>query len=287
MQLHVIGTGCPQPTAEHYGSAFLLDLGAEMVMVDCGPATTYKMARMGIAPGRVGHVFLTHHHFDHSVDFPCFALTRWDLSKGTEPALEVYGPPPTEAFVERLLGEEGAFAADWRARIEHPASHACHQMRGGKLPRPAPAVAAKDVGPGHVAATDSWSAAAARVHHVEPGLESLVYRFETEQGSILFCGDCADCPELREIARRVDTLVIACTYFKGTRMAPALTDVITGTAAAAEIAQEAGVRRVVLTHVSPNFAKPGVKERAVAEVARSYDGDIVFPGEMCTIDLGG
>ena len=139
MQLHVIGTGCPQPTPEHYGSAFLLDLGADMVMVDCGPATTYKMATMGIAPGRVGHVFFTHHHFDHNVDFPCFALTRWDQSKGTEPALEVYGPPPTEAFVERLLGEEGAFAADWRSRIEHPASHACHKMRGGKLPRPAPA----------------------------------------------------------------------------------------------------------------------------------------------------
>ena len=98
MRLHVLGGGCPQPTPERYGSSFILEVGADPVMVDCGPGTTCKMARMGIMPNQVGHVFLTHHHFDHNVDLPCLALTRWDLSKGAEPPLEVYGPPPTHAF---------------------------------------------------------------------------------------------------------------------------------------------------------------------------------------------
>lgn len=285
MRLHVLGSGCPAPAAERYGSAFILETAEGLVMVDCGPATTYKMARMGIALGQVGHVFLTHHHFDHNADFPCFALTRWDQSIGDGPPLQVYGPPPTRTFVDRLLGEDGAFADDWRSRVAHTASHECHRQRGGSLPRPPPAVEAHDVGPGKVAETDAWAATAARVHHVEPGLESLAYRFDSDEGSIVFAGDCGDCPELRQLAQGVDTLVVACTHFGQPESRLAITDVITGTPEVAGIACEAGVGRVVLTHASPNFFRPGMKERAVAEIGRAYNGGIMFPDELTTIPL--
>jgi len=284
MKLHILGSGCPAPTPEQYGSSFLLEAGHEFIMVDCGPGTTYKMARMGLPLKQVGHLFLTHHHFDHNVDFPCFALTRWDQCIGPEPVLEVYGPPPTEEFVERLLGERGAFFVDWHARIKHPASHECHTQRGGELPRPAPSVRAKDVQPGKIAETDRWVASAERVHHVEPWLESLAFRFDTDEGSILFASDCGDCRELRELAKGADTLVLACTYF-GSAISPPLADVITGTDQVVGIANEAGAKRVILTHVSPNFSRPGIKERAVATVARSYEGEIVFPAELTTVDL--
>ena len=285
MKLHVLGSGCPQPTREAYGSAFILELGGDSLMVDCGPGTTYKMGLMGIKTTQVGTVFLTHHHFDHNGDFPCFALTRWDQCTGGEPPLRVFGPEPTRVFVDRLLGPEGAFFPDWHSRVEHPASHACHTQRGGSLPRPAPTVAASDVGPGMVAEGDGWAATAARVHHVEPGLESLAYRFECDEGSILFAGDCGDCRELRELALGADTLVLACTHFGRGRMAHAIADVITGTTEVAGIATGAGSGRVVLTHVSPNFSLPGVKEGAVADVARHYGGSIVFPAELSTVDL--
>jgi len=282
MRLHVLGGGCPQPTHERYGSAFLLETGADGILIDCGPATTFKMARMGIMPAKVGHVFLTHHHFDHNVDFPCFALTRWDLSKGTEPPLKVYGPPPTRTFVERLLGKEGAFFDDWNSRIKHPVSQAIHKRRGGVLPRPAPAIEAKDVGPGTIAKSDSWVATAARVHHVEPWLESLAFRFDTDQGSIVFAGDCGDCEALRGLAKGADTLVLACVCIGRTK---AYADIVTGTAEAADIAQATGVGRVVLSHAAPGLARPGRKQRAIADVARTYHGTVLFPEEMTTVEL--
>ena len=285
MRLHVLGNGCPAPSAEWYGSAFILEVGADSVMVDCGPATTYKMARMGIPPGQVERLFFTHHHFDHNSDFACFALTRWDQSKGVEPALKVYGPPPTRTFVDRLLGKEGAFFDDWHSRVTHPASHECHRQRGGVFPRPAPAIEAEDVGPGRVAESDTWVATAARVHHVEPTLESLVYRFDADQGSVLFTGDCADCKELRQIAQGVDTLVIACPLVGRSNANSALADVITGTSGVAAIASECGAKRVVLTHVTPGFSKPGRKETAIAEVSRDYHGRVLLPNELTTVEL--
>jgi len=285
MRLHIVGTGCPDARAERYGSAFVLEIADHSILIDCGPATTYKMARMGIDPRDVRQVFFTHHHFDHDADFPCFALTRWDQSRGDEPPLEVYGPPPTEAFIEALLGEKGAFATDWKSRVDHPASHACHQLRGGVMPRPAPAIRARDISPGLVAETESWTAAAAVVHHVEPTMISLAYRFDTDQGSIAFAGDCADCEALRKIAAGAENLVVACTHFGSPPARPEIVDVIAGTSEVAAIAQQAEVGRVVLTHMSPNFARPGVRERAIAEVARSYGGAILCPDELTTVDL--
>jgi len=282
LRLHVVGAGVPPPTRTRHGSAFLLQVNDECLMVDCGPATTYKMARMGIGPKRVHHVFLTHHHFDHNVDFPCFALVRWDLCHGREPPLRVYGPPPTRSFVERLIGPEGVFFPDIHARVKHPVSVMLFRGRGGEPPRPAPSFEARDVEPGKVEQTDAWTATAARVHHVEPWLISLAYRFDTSHGSIVFAGDCGDCPELRALAEGADTLVIACVAF-GT--AKRYEGIITGTQEVGDIAKAAGVRRVVLTHAPSGLASPSGKKRAIGLVAEAFDGEVLFPEELTTLDL--
>ena len=70
MKLHIVGSGCPQPTPNWCGSSFVLETPTERVMVDCGPGTTYKLARLGMKATQIDHLFLTHHHFDHNVDFP-------------------------------------------------------------------------------------------------------------------------------------------------------------------------------------------------------------------------
>jgi len=288
LRLHLVGCGYPPPygTGEgtRHGSAFLLQVGDEFLMVDCGPGTTYKMARMGIDARKVHHVFLTHHHFDHNVDFPCFALVRWDLCKGTEPPLKVYGPPPTGMFVEKLLGEEGVFFPDWHSRVAHPVSIRIFEQRHGVPPRPAPAFDVRELESGVVDETASWKATAVRVHHVEPTLVSLAFRFDTEQGSIVFAGDCGDCPELRELAEGADTLVAPCVSV-GSAKAPSYLDgIIMSTDEVRDIAKTCGVQRVVLTHNgsvnTPEKRKPFIK--AVGEV---FPGEVLFPDELTTINL--
>jgi len=283
MRLHVVGSGCPQPGPNLYGSCIILEAGGALYMVDCGPAATGKMVAMGIRPLDVETVFFTHHHSDHNVDFPCFALTRWDASTGTEPPLQVYGPPPTHSFVDRLLSEGGAFFEDWKARVEHPASHYVHQSRKGIMPRPPPAVTATDIEDGYSASHGDVRVTAVQVHHVEPWLISLAYRFDTPAGSVVFAGDCGDCPALRQLAHGVDTLVVACGY-KGDYQ-PVLGDVITAAPQAAAIAVEAGARRVVLTHANPSMLSGDAMNRAVAEVAEACGGDVTFPAELTTLDL--
>jgi len=117
-----------RPSAETTGTA--------LARPEVLPGTTYKMARIGMRPTEVNTVFLTHHHSDHTVDFPCFALLRFDLDPGSLPPLRVFGPPPTVRYADRLFGEAGAFHPDIVARQERPVSHHGHVQRGGTLPQP-------------------------------------------------------------------------------------------------------------------------------------------------------
>lgn len=253
-------------------------------MIDCGPATTYKMARMGIDARKVNHVFLTHHHFDHNVDFPCFALVRWDLCKGTEPPLRVYGPPPTRLFVEQLLGENGTFFPDWHSRVAHPVSIRIFQQRRGVPPRPAPAFDVHEIESPAVVETDLWKMTASRVHHVEPTLVSLAFRFDTAYGSIVFAGDCGDCPELRELAQGAETLVVPCVAV-GSAKAPSYLDgIIMSTDEVRDIASSAGVQRVILTH-NGSASTPEKREPFIKAVNEVFNGEVLFPDEMTTIDL--
>jgi len=168
--------------------------------------------------------------------------------------------------------------------VKHPVSIEIFQHPGGVPPRPAPAFEAQDVGPGKVDETVYWKVTAARMHHVEPTLVSLAYRFDTDRGSIVFAGDCGDCPELRELAQGADTLVAPCVLVGSAKSPSYLNGIIMGTDEVREIAEAAGVRRVILTHNgganSPEKRKPFIT--AVGEV---FPGKVLFPDELTAIDL--
>ncbi|GIT58367.1 MAG: hypothetical protein Ct9H300mP19_03150 [Dehalococcoidia bacterium] len=48
-------------------------------------------------------------------------------------------------ITEGVIGENGIFSHDWKARIYHPLSQKVYVNRGGVLPRKAPQVQATDV----------------------------------------------------------------------------------------------------------------------------------------------
>jgi len=286
LQLAIIGSGTPVPSGERFGSAYLLGVGAEWLLFDCGPATTYKLARLGIRATAIDHLFFTHHHFDHDVDYPCFLLSRWDLSVGGERVLAVYGPAPTERLTRRLIDRRGgAFAHDWIARIGHPLSVNAYVERGGSLPRRPPRVRARDIVAGTVIEGDGWRVTTARADHVQPWLDSIAYRVDTADGSVVITGDTAPCPEVAALARGADTLVMQCLDLQE-RMPAVTAGAMAGTSDAGRMAAAAGVRRLVLVHQRTSLDEPGGPDAAVADVRSVYAGEVHFSRELDRLDLG-
>ncbi|MFQ5896899.1 MAG: MBL fold metallo-hydrolase [Candidatus Methylomirabilia bacterium] len=284
-QLFILGGGTPTPTPTRFGSAYAVEVGGEYLMFDCGPASTYKLVKMGILPTQVDYLFFTHHHFDHDVDYPCFLLCRWDQSIGKENSLRVYGPTLTETMTERILGENGAFAHDWKARVNHPLSQRVHVNRGGTLPRKPPSVMARDVGPGLVHEGRDWQVTSAPAEHVQPWLDSLAYRLDSSEGTVVFTGDTQPCQTVVDLARGADVMLCMCWDDQERMNVSGEAPGQCGTAGAAQMAREAGVKKLVLVHVGPHLASHGPMEKGIGDVRRMYDGQLIFAEELMTLRL--
>ena len=274
--LYILGTGTPTPTAARFGTSFVLHLDGEFLMFDCGPAATHKLSKVGLSPVQVEHLFFTHHHFDHNADYPCFLLSRWDQSLHDTPRLKVRGPAPTEQITQRLIGQDGAFRADLRARMNSAASQAVYEGRGGILPRPEPVVDVQDVGPGSVVGNGRWSIAAAVGKHMEPFLRLLVYRLDCEGLSIVFATDTKPCQAPIDLAQGADVLVLTCWDHQQIVDRDAVKEAMSGTHDVARFAQQAAVKKLILTHFCPNFTEPDSLEEARQTIRKSYDGELIF-----------
>ena len=282
ISLKILCSGTPTPSEIRWGSAYALKMGDEWFMFDCGPAATYKLIKSGITPLDISHLFFTHHHSDHDADYACFLLSRFDMSIGKEPNLKVYGPPPTQALTEKLIGEkEGAYWHDFVARTNHPLSLWAYQNRGGTLPRKIPQVHAKDIEPNELITGPDWTIECSRVEHVQPYLDSLAYRVNTDNGSIVFSGDTRPCQSLVKLAKGSDVLVMECIRLEKEMVGNATALSESSALAAGKIANETEVKMLVLTHQAHYLDES--KKEVIEEVQKNYKGRIEWADETTLI----
>jgi ribonuclease Z len=282
-RLHLLGCGTPTPTPTRFGTAYVLELQDDCLLIDCGPATTHKLVKAGLWPTQISHLFFTHHHFDHNVDYPCFLLCRWDQSTGKEERLIVRGPEPTALITQRLIGPDGAFVDDWTARVEHPTSQHVHQNRGGSLPRPRPEVDVADIAPGDTVESAGWRMRAAVADHMQPWLNCLSYRLDCDGHSLVFAGDTQPCATLAELADGAEILVVNCWDHQATMEANGEAPGQTGTLDAAHLARQAGAGKLILTHTGKRLADS--REQALADIRELYDGEVIFGEELLSLEL--
>ena len=141
--LHVAlcGTGSPLPDPTRAGPCSVVIAGKRIFVVDTGDGGARNILLMGIPPGRIEALFLTHFHSDHIDGLGPLMLLRWTGSAAHSP-LPVYGPPGVERVV---AGFDAAYALDNGYRTAHhgativPPSGAggaamplhCHNPAGG------------------------------------------------------------------------------------------------------------------------------------------------------------
>ncbi len=195
------------------------------------------------------------------------------------------GPSPTEELTRGIIGEDGLFAHDWKARIGYPLSHQTFINRGGTLPRKPPDVLAQDIGPGKVYSGDDWEMTAAPAVHVEPYLDSLAYRLDSPEGSIVFTGDTEPCQSVVDLARDADVMLCMCMDDQEAMDRTGVASGCCGTSAAAQMAQDAGVKKLLLVHISGGLSPHGPMEKGIGDVKKLYDGEVVFTEELMSVDI--
>ena len=96
--------------------------------------------------------------------------------------------------------------------------------------------------------------------------ESIAYRLDGGGGAFVYTGDTEFSESVVELARGARTLLVECSFPDGSPVPGHLTP-----SSAARIASEAGVERVVLTHIYPTADELDLR----AKVGRGYDGEVI------------
>ena len=286
LRLTLLGTGTPTPALERGGCSFLVGHNDDLMLFDCGPAAVQRLLARGVALTQISHVFLTHLHYDHCMDYGYLTLTRWDQGAGQIPDLKVHGPEGTERMTHLLFSEEGAFQADLAGRTLHPGSHLIYEHRGGKLPRQRPAPQVREVGAGAEIDGAGWQVRVAAMVHCQPYLKSVAYRFNSPEGSIVVTGDTAPNGQLADLARGANVLLHMCHFLNEVETDPRITTSCSGHLDAARTAAAAGVEKLVLIHLTEQIARPGIRERMLAEAAEVFAGTIILGEDLLEIPLG-
>ncbi len=283
MKLTLLGTGIPAPTAERQGSANLVEIGEQVLLVDAGRGATTQLARVGLAPAVVDQVFITHHHFDHMSCLDDLLLSAWN--GGRSDPIAVFGPPGTADIVETLLYQV------YRRDIEYRLFEA--ERLGFVVPDLRALVVTRDLAAGEVVEGPGWSVRADLVEHGHSlGLTHeewpcLGYRVEAEGSVVVFSGDAVACDALDRLAEGADVLVHCCYLADvelDTHQRRMLADhVLAGSVQAGGTAARAHVKKLVLTHLAPK--SPDALAAIEHDVRRSYTGDMVIGEDLLSIEV--
>lgn len=282
MKITLLGTGTPTPSLKRMSSSYLIEIGSDKILFDFGSGAYHRMMEAGLKAVDISHLFLSHLHYDHCLDYLRLLLTRWDQGGGMIPELNVFGPKPLVRFNDMLFSKEGAFQYDIRARIEHPASTFMYQARGGVGDRPWPAPVVQEIGQGDLIHGNGWVIKTAEVLHQQPFLCCLAYRIQTPQGALVYSGDTGyPCEALTTLADGANMLIHMCHWISGT----AKSHTGSGHLEAAKAARDANVSTLVLSHFTEQLDVPGIRERLIAEVMKVFKGNVIWGEDLMQLDL--
>jgi len=266
MQVILLGTGFPRPDPDRAGPSTAIVVNGKVFLVDAGRGVVMRLAATEFPLKAIRAVFLTHLHSDHTSGLPDLFTSTWIFGR-TGP-LELYGPKGTP---DAARGLEKFFAEDIHIRRDLTEMH--------------PAAGAKInvhiVKEGAVYQDSDLRVIAFRVDH-RPVEHAFGYKFEAGGKTIVISGDTRPNESLVRHARGADILVLEAylpEHFDRVdtpEVAARLKRYHTSAEEAGQIAQQAGVKLLVLTHLVPANADQTFLERA----GKHFSGKIVVARDL-------
>ena len=241
MTVTVLGSGTCVPAPGRSAPGALVRFGGTPVLLDAGPGALARLAAAGASYRDLATVLVSHLHPDHTLDL----VTLFQANAATPGfrrtlPLTVAGCRGLSSFLARVFDLYDGIRPE-----EYPLSIREMEEDTARFP------------PG-------WTVTTGPSGHA-PG--SLCFRFEYEGRILAYSGDASPRGRLVDIARGAHLLLCECSLPDGWRVEDHLRAGEVG-----EIAREAGVPHVVLTHLYP----PTQDADVVAQVRRRFDGEVTL-----------
>lgn len=279
MDVWTIGTSSAVPTRKRSLPANMINYNGERILFDCGEGAQRRMMMDKLGMMKISRIFITHWHADHFSGL--LGLIQTLEMEGREEPLYIYGPPRTEEFTERIL-DTGYFQRSYDIFAEDLVEGENivgdgYEVRPFEVDHSVNAFGYVFEEEDNVKANkqkmeELGLGSSPKIGELKSG-ETIEWGGETIEPEdvvekvpgrkVVYSGDTAKSQNLIEHAEDADLLI-----HESTVMHDMIEDRHGHTSAkqAAEIAEEAGVEKLVLTHFSRRYR--GGKEDELLEEAR-------------------
>lgn len=266
MEIWTVGTSSAVPSRSRGLPANLINYNGERILFDCGEGTQRQLMTEKLGLMKINKIFISHWHADHFSGL--LGLIQTMEMEGREEPLYIYGPPRTEEFTENIL-DTGYFKRNFDIFVEDiiegeeivgegyriepfEVEHGVNafgysfieedQKKANKEKMEDLGLTeSPKIGKLKKGETVEWNG-----EKIQP--EEVI---ETMPGrKIVYSGDTAKCDNLIHNAENADLLIHEATCMH---------EIIekrhghTSARQAGEIAKEAGVEKLVLTHISRRY----------------------------------
>jgi ribonuclease BN (tRNA processing enzyme) len=282
-KLVLLGTsGGPGPgRTRKMTSHVMLSNGAAYVL-DCGIGVIDQYARTGIPFAALRSIFITHHHADHNIEYGPLLVVGW--INGMHVDVRAFGPPPLKQMTEDFMRAYKTTVDFWADDFKMKPLVAVDVMEVSEA--------------GSVMQDDNVKVSAIIVEH-PPVKPALGYRFDFKDRSIAFSGDTAPSEAVAKLAKGADVLVHEAMHM------PALESYMRAEIAkgrpvrfedymahmkadhtpvedVGRIAQQAGVKALVLSHLVPGI--DGISDEGWrAPAAKYFKGEIIVGRDLMVV----
>jgi ribonuclease BN (tRNA processing enzyme) len=282
-KLVLLGTAAgPVPGRSREMTSHVMLSNGVAYVLDCGMGVTDQYARTGIPFSALKSIFITHHHADHNIEYGPLLIVGW--IQGMPLDVRAFGPPPLNLMTQDFMRAYKQTVDFWAEDL---------QMK------PLASVNVQEVsGAGPVMRDDNVKVSSIVVEH-PPVKPALAYRFDFKDRSIAFSGDTAPLDAVAKMAQGADVLVHETMYV------PAVEEYIKSQIAkgrpvkfeafmahmkadhtpsedVGRIAQEAGVKTLVLSHLTPAIDSIS-DDTWRAPVAKYFKGEIVVGKDLMVV----
>jgi len=278
-RLILLGTGGgPRPRKASSAPAQVVVANGTPYVIDCGDGVARQLVFAGVPLDTLRHIFITHHHSDHNADYGNLISLAW--TAGLRTRVDAWGPPPL-AKMTRLFFEMNAYDIDTRIANEGrvalvPLVHVHERSEAGLVMQ-----------------DENVKVTAALVDH-PPVVPAFAYRFDAVDRSIVFSGDTARSESVVRLAQGADVLVHSALYVpavdrmvarvpNAARLKESIITHQTSAEDAGRVAQAAGVKTLVLTHLVPPD-DPEVTEQMWRDAAQAhFRGQVIVGRDLLEI----
>jgi len=295
MDIWTIGSSSAVPSRKRGLPANMINYKGERILFDCGEGAQRKIMEEKMGLMKIDRIFISHWHADHFSGL--LGLIQTLEMEGREKPLYIYGPPRTEEFTEQIL-DTGYFSRSYDIftedlvegdvivgegyevrpfEVEHSVNafsfvfEEDSEVKADKEKMEELGLGASpkigDLKDGETVEIDGKTVRPEDVVKEVPGRK------------VVYSGDTAKCDNMIENAEGADLLI-----HEATCMHEMIEDRKGHTSAlqAGEIAEEAGVERLVLTHISRRYQ--GREEELVEEAREVFKAsELAEDGEKLEI----